>query len=106
MRRAYKLLTIRGISLHIHWTFLLMFGWVLLVNAAAGNDITMCLNGDQEIGTVLEKLARNDEHIYPVMDNSHFVGVVNLNHIIEYLLLNKVNTKEYPRIKSLAGLLH
>jgi len=64
------------------------------------------LDGDKEIDTVLEKLAHNDQQIYPVMDNSHFIGVVNLNHIIEYLLLNKVNTKEYPRIKSLAGLLH
>jgi len=65
-----------------------------------------CLNGDKEIDTVLEKLAKNDERIFPVMDNSHFIGVVNLNHIIEYLLLNRVNTKEYPRIRSLAGLLH
>ena len=64
------------------------------------------LNGDKEVDTVLEKLARNDEQIYPVMDNSRFIGVVNLNHIIEYLLLNKVNTKEYSRIRSLAGLLH
>ncbi|THU39532.1 site-2 protease family protein [Niastella caeni] len=64
------------------------------------------LNGDKEIDTVLENLARNDERIFPVMDNSHFIGVVNLNHIIEYLLLNKINTKEYPRIRSLAGLLH
>jgi Zn-dependent protease len=64
------------------------------------------LNGNREIDTVLEKLARDDEQIYPVMDNSHFIGVVNLNHIIEYLLLNKVNTKEYGRIRSLAGLLH
>jgi Zn-dependent protease/predicted transcriptional regulator len=64
------------------------------------------LNGDKEIDTVLEKLARNDEHIYPVMDNSHFIGVVNLNHIMEYLLLNKVNTKEYDRIRTLAGLIH
>jgi Zn-dependent protease len=65
-----------------------------------------CLDGDKEIDTVLEKLAHNAEQIYPVMGDSHFIGVVNLNHIIEYLLLNKVNTKEYPRIKSLAGLLH
>lgn len=65
-----------------------------------------CLNGNNEIETVLEKLAHNDEKIFPVMDNSHFIGVVSLNHIIEYLLLNKVNTKEYPRIRSLAGLLH
>lgn len=64
------------------------------------------LNGNKEIETVLEKLARNDERIYPVMDNSHFIGVVSLNHIIEYLLLNKVNTKEYSRIRTLAGLLH
>jgi Zn-dependent protease len=64
------------------------------------------LNGNKEIETVLEKLARNDERIYPVMDNGNFIGVVSLNHIIEYLLLNKVNTKEYSRIRSLAGLLH
>lgn len=63
------------------------------------------LNGNKEVETVLEKLAHNDERIYPVMDNSHFLGVVNLNHIIEYLLLNKVDTKEYGRIKSLVGLL-
>lgn len=64
------------------------------------------MNGNKEIDTVLEKLSRNDEQIFPVMDNSHFIGVVNLNHIIEYLLLNKVNTKDYIRIRSLAGLLH
>jgi Zn-dependent protease/predicted transcriptional regulator len=64
------------------------------------------LNGNEEIDTVLEELARSEERIYPVMDNSKFVGVVSLNHIIEYLLLNKVNTKEYSRIRSLAGLLH
>lgn len=63
------------------------------------------LNGNKEVETVLEKLAHNDERIYPVMDNSHLIGVVNLNHIIEYLLLNKVDTKEYGRIKSLVGLL-
>jgi Zn-dependent protease len=64
------------------------------------------LSGNTEIETELEKLARNDERIYPVMDNSHFVGVVSLNHIIEYLLLNKVNTKEYGRIRTLSGLIH
>ena len=64
------------------------------------------LDGHKYIETVLEKLAHNEERIFPVMDSSHFMGVVNLNHIIEYLLLNKVNTKEYDRIKSLVGLLH
>lgn len=64
------------------------------------------LNGNSEVDSVLEKLARNDERIYPVLDNSNFIGVVSLTHIIEYLLLNKVNTNEYGRIKTLASLLH
>jgi len=64
------------------------------------------LNGSQEVETVLEKLAHNDERIFPVMENNQFVGVVSLNHIIEFMLLHKVNTKEYGRIKSLVGLLH
>jgi len=64
------------------------------------------LNGNQEVETVLEKLAHNDERIFPVMENDQFIGVVNLNHIIEYLLLNKVDSKEYDRVKSLVGLLH
>lgn len=39
MRGSYKMLTIRGISLYIHWTFLLLIGWVLIVNTAAGNNV-------------------------------------------------------------------
>lgn len=70
------------------------------------NEELEFLNGRNEIETVLEKLAQNDERIFPVMDNSSFTGVVNLNHIIEYLLLHKANTKDYGRIKSLVGLLH
>lgn len=70
------------------------------------NEDLEYLDGNKEIDTALEKLARNDERIYPVMDNSQFIGVVSLNHIIEYLLLNKANTKEYGRIRTLAGLLH
>lgn len=63
------------------------------------------LDVNTEVGAVLEKLARHDERIYPVMDDKHFAGVVNLNHIIEYLLLHKTGTREYGRIKSLVGLL-
>lgn len=63
------------------------------------------LDVNTEVGAVLEKLARNDERIYPVMEDKHFAGVVNLNHIIEYLLLHKSNTRDYGRIKSLVGLL-
>lgn len=63
------------------------------------------LNGDSAIESVLEKLAQNEERIFPVMDQGRFMGVTSLDHIIEYLLLNRVDSKEYVRIKSLTGLL-
>lgn len=63
------------------------------------------LDGAEHVDTVLEKLAVNDERIFPVMTNGQLTGVVNLNHIIEYLLLHKPGTLEFPRIKSLVGLL-
>lgn len=62
-------------------------------------------DSDQPVDTVLEKLADNDERIYPVMDHQQFAGVINFNHIIEYLLIHKADSKEYDRVKSLAGLL-
>jgi hypothetical protein len=42
---------------------------------------------------------------FPGKEKGMFAGVINFNHIIEYLLLFRGPTKEYPRIKSLAGLL-
>jgi Zn-dependent protease/predicted transcriptional regulator len=63
------------------------------------------LDGDQPVDSVLEKLAENDERIYPVMENNQFTGVVNFNHVIEYLLLHKADSKDYDRIKSLSGLI-
>lgn len=69
------------------------------------NEEVELLDGEKNVDTVLEKLARNDEHIFPVVTNGQLTGVVNLNHIVEYLLLHQPNTTEYPRIKSLVGLL-
>ena len=63
------------------------------------------LNGDDEVELVLEKLASHPDVIYPVMVNSKFAGVVNFNHVVEYLLLHGTYTADYGRIKSLAGLL-
>lgn len=63
------------------------------------------LDSEQPVETVLEKLADNDERIYPVMDHNQFAGVINFNHIIEYLLIHKADSKEYDRVKSLTGLL-
>lgn len=63
------------------------------------------LDSEQPAETVLERLADNDERIYPVMDHNQFAGVINFNHIIEYLLIHKADSKEYDRVKSLTGLL-
>lgn len=63
------------------------------------------LDGAATVDTVLEELARDDERLYPVMEHGQFEGVVNLNHIVEYLLLHKAGEEEYGRIRSLTGLL-
>lgn len=55
--------------------------------------------------TVLDKMSNDEEKIYPVMEDKHFAGVINFQHIIEYLLIHKAHTNEYGRIRSLAGLL-
>jgi Zn-dependent protease/predicted transcriptional regulator len=60
------------------------------------------INGNEKIENYIEKLARKEERLYPVMDHNHFAGVVNFQHVIEYLLLHADSSKEYGRIKSLA----
>lgn len=69
------------------------------------NKDLVFLDGEQEVGAVLEKLARNEERLFPVMIKNHFAGVVNFRHIIEYLLIHKASTKDYSRARSLAGLI-
>lgn len=64
-----------------------------------------CLDGTQEVAAVLEKLARDEDQAFPVMNEGVFAGIVNLNYVIEYLLLHNSGTREYSRLKSLAGLL-
>lgn len=62
------------------------------------------LDAEQQVDTVLEQLAITPERIYPVMENKQFIGVISFNHIIEYLLINKADSGEFARIKSLASL--
>lgn len=64
------------------------------------------LQGDMTVDSVLEKLAEQDKKLFPVEDRGYFAGVVSLNHIIEYLLLQKAHTEDYKRVKSLSLLLH
>jgi Zn-dependent protease len=61
-------------------------------------------DGETTVDKVLEKLSANDERLYSVMDKSRFIGVINFQHVIEYLLLHKVNTKDFAKVKSLVEL--
>jgi Zn-dependent protease len=70
------------------------------------NEELESLDGSQEVQEVLEKLARDEERIFPVMDQGRFAGIVNLDHIIEYLLLHRADSKDFNRLKSLVGLMH
>jgi Zn-dependent protease len=64
------------------------------------------LQADQPVEAVLEKLAGNEDRIFPVVEQGRFVGVVSMRHIIEYLLVHKTGTPDYKRLKSLVTLLH
>lgn len=61
------------------------------------------LDGGSKVSDVLDKLAQNIDHIYPVIEGGRFIGVVNYQHIIEFLLLHKSDTLEYDKVRSLAA---
>lgn len=62
------------------------------------------LEGEMLVEDVLNTFSENEEKIYPVFDRQNFLGVVNFQHIIEYLLIHKAASKEYIKTKSLAEL--
>ena len=62
------------------------------------------LDGNTKVENLIEKLAGNEERLYPVLVQNKFTGVINFQHLIEYLLIHSASTKEYGRVKSLAGL--
>lgn len=64
------------------------------------------LQADAPVEDVLEKLAAKEEAIFPVIDKGQFIGIVSLQHIVEYLLMHKTGTADYRRLKSLVSLLH
>lgn len=64
------------------------------------------LQADAPVEEVLEKLAAQEEAIFPVIDKGQFIGIVSLQHIVEYLLMHKTGTEDYRRLKSLVSLLH
>ncbi|MHA4844135.1 CBS domain-containing protein [Flavitalea antarctica] len=76
----------------------------LLVRDLMKENLTV-FSGDDLIETGLEELAVNPERVFPVLSNGHSTGVINLNYLIEYLLIHKADSKEFARIKSLAGLI-
>jgi len=62
------------------------------------------LEAEMQVEDVLNTFSENEEKIYPVFDRKNFLGVVNFQHIIEYLLIHKAASKEYIKTKSLAEL--
>jgi Zn-dependent protease len=38
MQGTFKVMTVRGVPVFLHWTFLLVLAWMLFVNVSAGND--------------------------------------------------------------------
>lgn len=62
------------------------------------------LEGSTDVGDVLQLLSSNEQKLFPVFQNGVFTGVINFQHVIEYLLLHKTNTKDFAKTKSLVEL--
>ncbi|WP_121356308.1 site-2 protease family protein [Flavisolibacter nicotianae] len=62
------------------------------------------LDGETPADSVLQKLSSHEETVYPVMEKGRFLGVINFQHIVEYLLLHRQFSDESYRAGSLAQL--
>ena len=62
------------------------------------------LNCDTPVEMLLEKLSENEERLYPVFEKEKFIGVINFQQVLEYLLLHKTDQKELTKVKSLVEL--
>jgi Zn-dependent protease len=56
-----------------------------------------------DLEAVIDQMSNDEEKVYPVMENKHFIGVINFQHIIEFLLIHKAQTKDYNKLRTLAG---
>lgn len=62
------------------------------------------LKGATPVLSVLHLLASNEEKLYPVMEGGEFIGVINFQHVIEYLLLHSTQMQDVAKTKSLVEL--
>jgi predicted transcriptional regulator len=62
-------------------------------------------DGNDDLASVLDVLARHETTNYPVTVNGQISGVVNFNQVIEYILLHSTGGEAYSRVSSLAHLL-
>ena len=62
------------------------------------------LEGDMAVENILDRLAGNEDRIYPVFDHNRFIGVINFRHVIEYLLLHNASSKDSDKTRSLVEL--
>jgi Zn-dependent protease len=54
MKWSFKLCEIAGIGIFIHWTFLILIGWIILAHVSAGDNALVIVEG---VGFVLALFA-------------------------------------------------
>ncbi len=45
MKWSLKLLEVAGIGIYVHWTFLLLIGWIILAHVSAGDNVGVIVEG-------------------------------------------------------------
>jgi predicted transcriptional regulator len=69
------------------------------------NKDVECMDGEKEVDSVIERLCSEKKKLFPVMEHQHFSGLLNLQHVIEYLLLHCAGTGDYKKAISLTKVL-
>ncbi len=100
---------VSGIKLFIHWTFIILIGWIFMLHFRMGHDFHEGMIGVlfilavfgcvilHELGhafTVNQEMTTNCYTISPVFENSNLVGVLDKEDINELPLVKQVVTKQ------------
>lgn len=64
------------------------------------------LNEESLANDAIDKFIQKGPAVYPVVDDGHLTGIVNLESVVEYLLIHNIGVKGFPGAGALARLLH
>lgn len=92
MKWSLKLGTVAGTPRHLHWTFVLLLGWVV--------------NAEDPLEQALARMRQGQCAALPVVRGERFVGLLTHEKISYLILVNSARHGERGRHATAAGMAH